>query len=95
MVILGFRGSERQPGLFDTVSREKGKDGKGRSDDGKENGGIKDRGGEGTGGQEGRREKKPQPHPQSSLLNLAPRTQSPLYNVLSESSRHPPFMLLP
>lgn len=46
--------------------------------------------------EEGREKKKmSQPHPEYSLLNLAPRTQFPLYPLLSESYRHPPIVLLP
>lgn len=57
-------------------------------------GGIKDRGGEriGAGGEK----TKEVPTPPTKLSTTsAPRTQSPLYNVLRESSRHPPSMLLP
>lgn len=67
MVILGFRGGESQPELYDTVSCEKGKDGKGRAEDGGKRGGIKDRGGEGTGGGRRGEEKRSPSHTHKAL----------------------------
>lgn len=95
MVILGFRGGESQPELYDTVSCEKGKDGKGRAEDGGKRGGIKDRGGEGTGGGAGGEKRKEAPVTPTKLSTKS-CSQSPIATVrLERIFQASTLMLLP